>query len=57
MEFLVYYKTKGLSFRTYNYLTTELTTIYKLPTNISNFYLPKSSTKYTCDDDNKVLYS
>jgi len=57
MEFLVYYKTEGLMFRSYNYLTTEYKTISRLPTDISNFYLPKCSKKYICDDESLKRYA
>lgn len=55
MEYIVYYKTDGLIFRSYNALTKQFENLSRLPTNISNFYLPK---KYEEGSDaNLIKYS
>jgi hypothetical protein len=42
IEFLVYYQLSNGKYRTYNYLSKEYKTINILPTDISNFYIPKN---------------
>ena len=59
IKFITYFKTDNcdISFRTYNCCNDSYETIFKLPTDISNFYLPKNSKKYVTNDADLKRYA